>query len=140
MDMKKMPSGMKMWRLTMSKVSYSPFLVVAATFAMSSGQRAYLAGEIARRRSARITRLCSRCRMAAAVRPPSGSAFQIPEGVVAVEPMPKPGWNVDVIKGKYSGEYDYHGTKLSDGAKEVWYGAAASCPAIAETNSSSAPS
>jgi uncharacterized protein YcnI len=48
---------------------------------------------------------------------------QIPEGVIAVEPTPKPGWDVDVIKGKYSGEYDYHGTKLSEGAKEVvWSG------------------
>jgi uncharacterized protein YcnI len=48
---------------------------------------------------------------------------QIPEGVIAVKPMPKAGWNVDVIKGKYSGEYDYHGAKSSEGVKEVvWSG------------------
>jgi uncharacterized protein YcnI len=48
---------------------------------------------------------------------------QIPEGVIAVEPVPKPGWNVEVVKGKYSGAYDYHGAKLSEGAKEVvWSG------------------
>ena len=48
---------------------------------------------------------------------------QIPEGVVAVKPMPKTGWNVDVVEGKYAGEYDYHGNKLSSGAKEVvWSG------------------
>jgi uncharacterized protein YcnI len=58
----------------------------------------------------------------------SGSAtvkirVQIPEGVIAVRPMPKAGWNVDVVEGKYSVEYDYHGRKISAGAKEVvWSG------------------
>ena len=48
---------------------------------------------------------------------------QIPEGVIAVKPMPKPGWNVETIKGKYAAEYDYHGTKYSEGVKEVvWSG------------------
>jgi periplasmic copper chaperone A len=48
---------------------------------------------------------------------------QIPEGVIAVKPMPKAGWNVEVIKGKYAAEYDYHGTKYSEGVKEVvWSG------------------
>lgn len=48
---------------------------------------------------------------------------QIPEGVIAVKPMPKAGWSVDVIEGKYAGEYDYHGNKLSSGVKEVaWSG------------------
>src|SRR5882724_6474354 len=48
---------------------------------------------------------------------------QIPEGVIAVKPMPKPGWNVEAIKGKYAAEYDYHGTKLTEGVKEVvWSG------------------
>ena len=48
---------------------------------------------------------------------------QIPEGVIAVKPMPKPGWSVEAIKGKYAADYDYHGTKLSEGVKEVvWSG------------------
>jgi uncharacterized protein YcnI len=48
---------------------------------------------------------------------------QIPEGVIAVKPMPKPGWNVEAIKGKYATEYDYHGKKFSEGVKEVvWSG------------------
>ena len=48
---------------------------------------------------------------------------QIPEGVVAVKPMPKAGWNLEVVKGKYTGEYDVHGAKLSEGVKEVvWSG------------------
>ena len=48
---------------------------------------------------------------------------QIPEGVLAVKPMPKAGWSVDVVEGKYANEYDYHGNKLSSGVKEVmWSG------------------
>ncbi|WP_407170190.1 YcnI family protein [Bradyrhizobium sp. ORS 111] len=48
---------------------------------------------------------------------------QIPDGVIAVKPMPKPGWNVESISGKYATEYDYHGRKFSEGVKEVaWSG------------------
>jgi uncharacterized protein YcnI len=48
---------------------------------------------------------------------------RIPEGVIGVKPMPKPGWSVEAIKGKYAVDYDYHGTKLSEGVKEVvWSG------------------
>ena len=48
---------------------------------------------------------------------------QIPEGVIAVKPMPKAGWNVDVVEGQYAGVYDYHGNKLTSGVKEVvWSG------------------
>lgn len=48
---------------------------------------------------------------------------QIPEGVISVKPMPKPGWNVEVVEGKYSSEYTYHGNTISSGAKEVvWSG------------------
>ena len=48
---------------------------------------------------------------------------QVPEGVIAVKPMPKAGWSVDVVEGQYAGDYDYHGKKLSSGAKEVvWSG------------------
>ena len=58
----------------------------------------------------------------------SGSAtvklrVQIPEGVIAVKPMPKAGWNVDVVEGQYASAYDYHGNKLTSGVKEVvWSG------------------
>jgi len=49
---------------------------------------------------------------------------QIPEGVIAAKPMPKAGWSVEAISGKYTSEYDYHGSKLSEGVKEVvWSGA-----------------
>ena len=48
---------------------------------------------------------------------------QIPEGVIAVKPMPKAGWSVETIKGKYSTSYELHGATISEGVKEVlWSG------------------
>jgi uncharacterized protein YcnI len=48
---------------------------------------------------------------------------QIPEGVIGVKPMPKAGWNVETVEGKYATEYDFHGAKLSQGVREVaWSG------------------
>ncbi len=48
---------------------------------------------------------------------------QIPEGVISVKPMPKVGWTVDVVEGKYSAEYQLHGNKIASGVKEVvWSG------------------
>ncbi|PZQ87229.1 MAG: hypothetical protein DI534_15030 [Leifsonia xyli] len=49
---------------------------------------------------------------------------RIPEGVISVKPMPKPGWKLETVKGPYAKTYDfYHNTKLSEGVKEViWSG------------------
>jgi uncharacterized protein YcnI len=48
---------------------------------------------------------------------------QIPEGVIGIKPMPKPGWTLEMVKGKYATEYDFHGSKLTEGVKEVmWSG------------------
>src|SRR4051812_20725345 len=42
---------------------------------------------------------------------------QVPEGMFAVKPMPKPGWKLETVKGKYAKEYDNYGTKLTEGVK-----------------------
>lgn len=48
---------------------------------------------------------------------------QIPEGVIAVKPMPKPGWQLETVKGRYAATYDYYGTPANEGVKEVvWSG------------------
>jgi uncharacterized protein YcnI len=49
---------------------------------------------------------------------------RIPEGIIAVKPMPKAGWTLEIVKGAYAKTYDYfHGAKLSEGVKEVaWSG------------------
>jgi uncharacterized protein YcnI len=48
---------------------------------------------------------------------------QVPEGVIGIKPMPKAGWTVETVKGKYATEYEFHGAKISEGIKEVvWTG------------------
>ncbi|MFO1148619.1 MAG: DUF1775 domain-containing protein [Alsobacter sp.] len=48
---------------------------------------------------------------------------QIPEGVIAVKPMPKAGWQLDTAKGAFAKSYDYYGTPTADGVKEIsWSG------------------
>jgi len=48
---------------------------------------------------------------------------QIPEGVIAVKPMPKPGWELTTKEGQYAQAYDYYGEKLTKGVTEVsWTG------------------
>ena len=56
--------------------------------------------------------------------PTTKVTITIPEGIIGVKPMPKPGWTVSVTKGPYARTYDYfHGMKLSEGVKEVvWEG------------------
>ncbi|MBV9347692.1 MAG: YcnI family protein [Pseudolabrys sp.] len=49
---------------------------------------------------------------------------QIPEGVIAAKPMPKPGWAIDTFKSRYAKTYEFfHGAKLSEGVTEIaWTG------------------
>lgn len=49
---------------------------------------------------------------------------RVPTGLIAVKPMPKPGWTIETVNGKYDKAYDYyHGAKLTEGVREVsWSG------------------
>lgn len=49
---------------------------------------------------------------------------QIPEGVIAIKPMVKPGWTIDIKRGAYAKAYSYlHGAKFTEGPKEItWSG------------------
>lgn len=48
---------------------------------------------------------------------------QIPEGIIAVKPMPKAGWSVTTTRGAYANHYEDHGRKVSEGVREiVWSG------------------
>jgi uncharacterized protein YcnI len=48
----------------------------------------------------------------------------IPEGVIGVKPMLKPGWTITTVRGQYARRYPYyHGQTLTEGVKEViWSG------------------
>lgn len=48
---------------------------------------------------------------------------QIPEGVIAVKPMPKAGWALETVTGAYAHPYDYYGTEMTKGVTEIiWTG------------------
>jgi periplasmic copper chaperone A len=48
---------------------------------------------------------------------------QIPEGVIAVKPMPKAGWTLTTTRGAYAKAYENHGRTVAEGVKEiVWSG------------------
>lgn len=48
---------------------------------------------------------------------------QIPEGVISVKPMPKPGWTLNITRGAYAKTYQSHGKAVTEGPKEiVWSG------------------
>jgi uncharacterized protein YcnI len=48
---------------------------------------------------------------------------RVPEGVIAVKPMPKAGWTLETVKGQYARSYDNYGTPVSEGVQEiVWTG------------------
>jgi uncharacterized protein YcnI len=48
----------------------------------------------------------------------------IPDGVIGVKPMLKPGWTISTVRGPYARSYPYyHGQTLAEGVKEViWSG------------------
>ena len=48
---------------------------------------------------------------------------RIPEGVIGVKPMPKPGWTLTTVIGKYPKTYNLYHSKVSEGVTEVmWTG------------------
>lgn len=48
---------------------------------------------------------------------------KIPQGYYAVKPMPKPGWTLEKVTGKYEKPYNNHGTEMTEGVTEVvWSG------------------
>jgi len=48
---------------------------------------------------------------------------RIPEGIVAVKPMPKAGWRLETAKGSYVRAYQVHGEAVSEGVTDiVWTG------------------
>ncbi len=55
--------------------------------------------------------------------PTTAIRVKIPEGVIAVKPMPKPGWELATTTAKYGKSYDYYGTPLTEGVSEIaWTG------------------
>jgi uncharacterized protein YcnI len=45
--------------------------------------------------------------------------IQIPEGMIAVKPMPKPGWSIAITTGNYARSYTYYGASVTSGVTEI---------------------
>jgi uncharacterized protein YcnI len=48
---------------------------------------------------------------------------RIPEGVIGIKPMPKPGWKLELVSGKYPRSYTLRGANVSEGVTEVRWSA-----------------
>jgi periplasmic copper chaperone A len=50
-------------------------------------------------------------------------SVQMPDGIVAVKPEPKPGWQIEIAKGPYAKPYHLYHALVNEGVKSVtWYG------------------
>jgi uncharacterized protein YcnI len=48
---------------------------------------------------------------------------KIPEGFIAAKPMPKAGWELNTVKGKYAKAYTLYGEAVTEGVREIdWTG------------------
>jgi uncharacterized protein YcnI len=56
--------------------------------------------------------------------PTTALRVKIPDGVISVKPMPKPGWTVETVRGKYAKSYKFfHGAQFTEGVVEIaWSG------------------
>ena len=55
--------------------------------------------------------------------PTTAIRVRIPEGVIDVKPMPKPGWTLNLVKGKYAKTYSLFRAQVSEGVTEIdWTG------------------
>jgi periplasmic copper chaperone A len=55
--------------------------------------------------------------------PTTAIRVRIPDGMIAVKPMPKPGWTIEIKEKAYQHPYDYFGETLTEGVSEIgWSG------------------
>ena len=55
--------------------------------------------------------------------PTTAIRVRIPDGVIGVKPMPKPGWTLAIVTGRYPKPYTLRGTKMTEGVTEIaWSG------------------
>lgn len=49
--------------------------------------------------------------------------IQIPEGLIAAQPMVKAGWELETVTGAYENSYELYGNTLTEGVREIiWSG------------------
>jgi uncharacterized protein YcnI len=55
--------------------------------------------------------------------PTTAIRVRVPAGIIGVKPMPKPGWQLNTVTGKYSKPYTLRGATVTEGVTEIsWSG------------------
>lgn len=54
-------------------------------------------------------------------KPTNEVQIKLPEGFISAKPMPKAGWDVEIIAGDYQSSYDNHGKQVKSGPVEIRY-------------------
>lgn len=53
----------------------------------------------------------------------TGITVQLPEGLASAKPMPKPGWTIELVEGRFSTPLTVHGKTVTGGVREIsWRG------------------
>lgn len=98
-------------------------LAAAAFIALSSSALAHVSFEAAQATPNSTYKAVLRVPHGCQGEPTLKVRVRIPEGVVAVKPMPKAGWTLETAKGAYVRAYRVHGQAVSEGVTDiVWTG------------------
>ena len=55
--------------------------------------------------------------------PTTAIRVRVPTGIIGVKPMPKPGWELNAVTGKYPKPYTLRGAQVTEGVTEIsWSG------------------
>lgn len=99
--------------------------IAAPVFALAIGAQAmahatFAEAEVTQGETARLTlRVPHGCDSEATLR----VRVQIPEGLIAAQPMVKAGWDLETVTGAYETSYEYYGNTLTEGVREIiWSG------------------
>lgn len=55
--------------------------------------------------------------------PTTAIRVRVPAGIIAVKPMPKPGWQLNTVSGKYPKPYMLRGATVTEGVTEISWSA-----------------
>ena len=104
-------------------LSSSGALAAAAFLVLSSSAHAHVSFETPQTAPNATYKAVLRVPHGCGGQPTQKVRVRIPEGIVAVKPMPKAGWTLDTAKGAYVRAYEVHGETLSEGVTDIiWSG------------------
>jgi uncharacterized protein YcnI len=107
-------------------VSTLDFLIITqarATLAMTGAAMAHVTLETAEAPAGSYYKAVMRVGHGCEGSPMREMRVKVPDGMVSVKPMPKPGWKVSTVIGKLEAPYESHGKTITEGVTEIrWTG------------------